>query len=166
MKRGSGPGALFATACRALGRSTLFPRWSMGVITMKMMRRTSTTSTSGVTLMSDRTPPLVPTSIAMAGFLYLRGRRGRRARRPCRRLGGGRRHLVRAGIRQRLVEAPFLEEEVDQLVRGVGDVDGHLFHAVRQVVEHHQRGNGDEEAERRRHQRLRDACRHGSEAAG
>src|SRR4051794_21661523 len=116
MKSGSGPGALFAPACRAFGRSTLLPRSSMGGITMKMMSRTSTPSTRGVTLMSDRTPSFVPTSIAMVGFLHLGGRRGRRARRPCGRLGGGRRHLVRAGIRQRLVEAPFLEEEVDQLV--------------------------------------------------
>ena len=51
----------------ASGRVTALPRWSMGVITMKMMRSTSTTSTSGVTLMSLLTP-LLPTSIDMTEF--------------------------------------------------------------------------------------------------
>ncbi len=40
----------------AWGSTTGFPRWSIGVMTMKMMSSTSTTSTSGVTLMSLLTP--------------------------------------------------------------------------------------------------------------
>src|SRR2546426_5438497 len=57
MNAGSAPWP--ATACLALGSSTLLPRWSIGVTTMKMMSSTSTTSTSGVMLMSERTPLLV-----------------------------------------------------------------------------------------------------------
>src|SRR6266478_4634081 len=64
MNAGSAPWPV--TACFALGSSTLFPRWSMGVTTMKMMRSTRTTSTSGVMLMSERTPLFAPTSIPMA----------------------------------------------------------------------------------------------------
>src|SRR5438067_12127842 len=110
MNAGSAPCPV--TACFALGSSTLFPRWSMGVITMKMIRSTSTTSTSGVMLMSERTPLLVASN-PMALRLCCRGGRG-----------GG---LACARARQGLVESPFLEEEVDQLVAGVGDVDAHLF---------------------------------------
>src|SRR5712692_1964996 len=161
-KSGSGPCALFWTAFRALGSSTLFPRWSMGVTTMKMIRSTSTTSTSGVMLMSERTPDFAPMSIAMGRSSGL----GRRRPRGGGGGGGGGGLLVRARVRQRLVEPAFLEEEVDQLVGGVGDVHRHLLHPVRQVVEHHQRGDGDEQAERRGHQRLGDAGRHRGEAAG
>src|SRR6476659_1688234 len=41
------------------GSCTACPFWSMGVTTMKMIRSTSTTSTRGVTLMSDLTLPLL-----------------------------------------------------------------------------------------------------------
>ncbi len=54
-------------AWTALGSSTLLPRWSMGVITMKIIKSTSTTSTSGVMLMSDLTAArLLPTSMLIA----------------------------------------------------------------------------------------------------
>src|SRR5438477_12297735 len=105
MKAGSGPCCPTA-ACLALGSSTALPRWSMGVTTMKMMSSTSTTSTSGVMLMSERTPPLLSTSIPIGLGLHPRsGSRGR---------------LHGAGVGAGLVEAAFLEEEVDQLVAGVG----------------------------------------------
>src|SRR5881275_480559 len=55
-KRGSGCPCVAVATCRALGSSTCLPRWSMGVTTMKMINSTSTTSTSGVMLMSERTP--------------------------------------------------------------------------------------------------------------
>src|SRR5690242_9935260 len=150
-KSGSGAfSVLFTAACLALGNSTLLPRWSMGVTTMKMMRSTSTTSTSGVMLMSERTPPLVPTSMLMASGLRSRG---------------GRAGRLHAGVGERLVEAALLEEEVHQLVGGVGDVHRHLLHAVGEVVEHHQRGDGDEQAEGGGDERLRDAGGHRGEAA-
>ena len=53
--------------CLASGSVTGLPRWSMGVITMKMISSTSTTSTSGVTLMSLRTD-LEPTSMDIVGL--------------------------------------------------------------------------------------------------
>lgn len=49
----------------ASGIFTSLPRWSIGVTTMKMMRRTRTTSTRGVTLISFLTPLAPPTLIAM-----------------------------------------------------------------------------------------------------
>src|SRR3954464_13626651 len=104
MKAGSPLGP--DTACLAFGSSTLLPRWSIGVTTMKMMSSTSTTSTSGVMLMSERTPPLVPTSMLMASGLRSRSGRARR---------------LDAGVGERLVEAALLEEEVHQFVGGVSD---------------------------------------------
>src|SRR5436309_1119075 len=111
-----------------------------GVSTMKMMSSTRTTSTSGVMLMSERTPPLLSTSIPIGLGLHPgSGSRGR---------------LHGAGVGQGLVEAAFLEEEVDQLVGSVGDVDAHLFDAVGQVVVHHQGRNRDQQTEGRRDQSL------------
>src|SRR5207237_657278 len=80
--------------------------------------------------------------------------------------GGGDRLGADARVRERLVEAAFLEEEVDQLVGGVGDVHRHLLHPVGEVVEHHQRRDGDQQAEGGGDERLGDADRDGGEAAG
>ena len=44
----------------AAGSFTSTPFWSMGVITMKMMRRTIMMSAMGVTLMFAIGPPLLP----------------------------------------------------------------------------------------------------------
>src|ERR1700742_1638958 len=83
------------------GRRTSLPRWSMGVTTMKMMSSTSTTSTSGVMLISALTPlPEPPTFIAMG---LLRG------------LGG-------LALDLGLGELPG--DYVEELVGGLGDVDG------------------------------------------
>ena len=41
----------------SFGTSMSYPRWASGVITMKMISSTSTTSTRGVMLMSDLVPP-------------------------------------------------------------------------------------------------------------
>src|SRR2546428_2035488 len=57
----------------AMGSFTSTPFWSIGVMTMKMMRRTIMMSAMGVTLMSAMAPPfLPPTAIAM-GRLLARG---------------------------------------------------------------------------------------------
>src|SRR5438270_506392 len=159
-KRSGGGGSTACVWSGSSGTRTAISFSSRGVSTMQMMRSTSTTSTSGVMLMSERTPLFAPMSIAMSSC-SLRLRR----RRPD---GGGRGRgwlLVGAGVRQRLVEPAFLEEEVHQLVGGVGDVDRHLLHAIGQVVEHHQRGDGHEQAEGRSHQRLGDARRNRGETA-
>src|SRR5947209_13167907 len=57
-----GSGCLFLGGC---GTSASSPLGVRGVITMKMMSSTSSTSTSGVTLMSDRAPPEAPNANAM-----------------------------------------------------------------------------------------------------
>src|SRR4030095_14581218 len=55
-------GSTFPSVCgsglKMPGRSSCTSCWSAGVTTMKMMRRTRTTSTSGVTFMSGVTSPL------------------------------------------------------------------------------------------------------------
>src|ERR1041385_7758471 len=51
------------------GTRTRYPICTTGVMTMKMMSRTSTTSTSGVTLMSDRIEPPPPTCIDLDSWL-------------------------------------------------------------------------------------------------
>src|SRR5512138_618777 len=63
--RSSSDWSAFALAC---GRFTSTPCVSIGAVTMKMMRRTSMTSTSGVTLMSAimRRPPPFPFENAIA----------------------------------------------------------------------------------------------------
>src|SRR6267142_1506764 len=56
------------------GTRTRYPICTTGVITMKMIRSTSTTSTSGVTLMSERSEPPPPTCMLGSlcpGFLGL-----------------------------------------------------------------------------------------------
>src|SRR5687768_13011360 len=47
------------------GTRTRYPIWTTGVMTMKMMRSTRTTSTNGVTLMSDLIEPLPPTCMGL-----------------------------------------------------------------------------------------------------
>src|SRR5512139_2374634 len=116
----------FLGGSSVIGSFTAAPFWSMGVTTMKMIRSTSTTSTRGVTLMSDRT--------LSALTLCTRG-------------------LV------------LLEEEVHELGRGVGHLDLEALEPRREIVERHDRGDGDEDPERRRDERLGDTGRHGGETA-
>jgi hypothetical protein len=55
-RRIGSPPFLSSESILARGSTTAFPRCRRGVMTMKMMSSTSTTSTSGVTLMSLFTP--------------------------------------------------------------------------------------------------------------
>src|SRR5579863_2216723 len=90
------------------GSSTATPRAIMGVMTMKMISSTRTTSTSGVTLISARTPPL-------AWRFETRRRRG-----GCSPLAVGR------GGRGLTIEGSgrmALEDRVDELGRRLVDVD-------------------------------------------
>src|ERR1700730_12569371 len=63
----------------AMGSFTSIPFWSMGVMTMKMMRRTIMMSAIGVTLMSAMAPPFLPPTAIDMGRLLARspGRPGR-----------------------------------------------------------------------------------------
>src|SRR5436305_1532270 len=107
------------------GTSTSSPICRIGVATMKMMRSTRQTSTSGVTLMSPLTssglPPPAPNAIAR-----LRLRPGR----------GGR----YAGARL------VLDEVVDELRRGVRHLHLEAVDFVQEVVVQPDRRDGHEEA--------------------
>src|SRR5262245_26511222 len=59
----------FFGGSEAFGSTTGGPFWSIGVTTMKMMSSTSTTSTRGVTLMSERT--LSTLTLCMQRFVLL-----------------------------------------------------------------------------------------------
>src|SRR5688500_15914916 len=90
----------------ALGRSTSTPDDNIGVTTMKMISSTSTTSTSGVTLMSAIAPPFFPPTFAP---IFLPPRRRCRGRPLLGRLA--------LGATQRVLLGP-----VDQLADGRGHV--------------------------------------------
>src|SRR6266851_544079 len=108
---------------------------------MKMINNTSTTSTSGVTLISFLTPWLGPTAIDIATSV------------PNQSVSKG--WLVRS--------AQLFRHDIEELVRGLRDIDGAgIDPALEEVVEHH-RGNRDQQSERGRHQRFRNTCRHRTE---
>src|SRR5579864_63597 len=107
-------------------------------MSIMMMSSTSMTSTSGVTLMSDLTPPLAPPrSIDIVSVSSTVGTA-----------------LVR-GLRN---------EEVDELRRGVVHLDVEVLDARRQVVVNPDRRNRDDEAERGLDERFRNTDRDRAEA--
>src|SRR5688572_13358406 len=122
------------------GSWTGLPSISSGVTTMKMISSTRQTSTSGVTLISDLTAfsPL-PASLA--------------ARPNC------------MGSSCRPGDALLLDEEVDQLRRGVGHLHLQALEHVGEVVEHPGRGNGHAEAEGGGDEGLGDTGRDRADAA-
>src|SRR5262249_40314524 len=139
------PGCSFSICC-AFGNRTSFPRCSIGVTTMKMISNTSTTSTSGVTLISFLMPRPGPTAIAIASAL------GPQVRQVCR-------------MRVRLA-AQLLCHHIQELIGRLRDVHRAGIHpALEKVVEHHRR-NRDQQTEGGGHQRLGDASRYGAQAAG
>src|SRR5437764_12706952 len=104
---------------------------------MKMMRSTSMTSTSGVTLMSLRTT-------SMCAFLFPDKRQLRFAPLP---------FFATAATSL----APALTQHVvDELARDVVHVDDEQLDARREEVERHGRDDRDREAERGRHERFGD----------
>src|SRR5262252_3999092 len=122
----------FLSGLSAWGIWTLTPLWRRGVTTMKMIRSTRQTSTSGVTLMSlcslsRPPPPPIPMEKLLLGELSARA-------------------------------APF-DEVVDQFVRRVRHLDLEPLDVVHEDVEHPHRRDGHEEPERRRDEGLRDAGR-------
>src|SRR5262245_22864422 len=59
------PSSFCFSGLSTVGSGTGFPRCNIGVITMKMIKRTNMTSTSGVTLMSEFrpfSPSFIPTA--------------------------------------------------------------------------------------------------------
>src|SRR5258708_6851946 len=123
-----------------MGSSTATPRAIMGVMTMKMMRSTSTTSTSGVTLISARTAPLA--------WRFETRRRGRGGSPGCGGRGGS--GLTSSGSRSGVA----LEDRVDELGRRLVDVDRDVVEAGREIVVEPDGQDRDAEAHGRRDERL------------
>src|SRR5262245_52581526 len=130
-----------------MGSCTSTPRDSIGVTTMKMMSSTSTTSTSGVTLMSAITPE--------EGLAFTVACRAPRLPRDAIALAPGR----------ALAAAAFLQNVIHQLRGDVVHVHDEAVDPIREVVEHPDRRDGDQEPERGGHERLGDAGRHRAQTA-
>src|SRR5579862_111479 len=123
----------------AFGSVTATPCCSSGATIIMMMSSTSMTSQSGVTLISDLTPPLAPPRSIAITDSWVRG-----TRYPLDRLAN---------------------EVVDELRRGVVHLHVEVLDAARQVVIEPHRRNRDDEAERGLDERLRDTARDGADAA-
>ena len=122
-----------------------------------MISRTSMTSTSGVTLMSDFMPPFAPpTSIDIASSPVFDASERRRAwRRLAYRYTATTRRLLRR----------LLDEVVDHLRRRVVHLDVEVLEAARQVVVEPHRRDGDEQAERGFDERFGNTGRDGADTA-
>src|SRR5206468_4530787 len=128
--KGSADTSTSGSGLKIPGSSTCTSCSRRGATTMKMMSRTSTTSTSGVTLMSGRTAP------------------------AWRRLGDALTESVLHAVC--LVVAPPLEQ-VDQFAGGCGEPRLLACDLLREVVEGEYRRDRDCEPERRFDERLADA---------
>src|SRR5271165_5638776 len=150
----------------------------MGVTTMKMISRTSITSTMGVTLISELTfAPSFRFANAIARYLPCGHNPGQA---PCSSWEGPAPDRSSAGqaTHAETVGAPFLtpsmrekwgaflpanvaallQEVIDQFAGRVVHFDVERFHATSQVVEHHDGRDGDEQPDGRRYQRFRDTA--------
>ncbi len=122
------------------------------------------TSTSGVTLMSDLTPPFAPPRSIAMGASPERRRAGRHgAHRP----GPS---LSRAGsasrpCQPRQASCSLLDEVVDQLGRGVVHLDVEVLDAAGQVVVEPHGRDGHDQSERRLDERFGNTGRHRADAA-
>src|SRR5262245_18277806 len=121
----------------AFGKFTSIPRYIIGAVSMKISSRTSTTSTSGMMLISARLVPI---------------RRG-----PC---DSSALNIVAGSARFRGGTA----EEVQEVHRKAFHLDGPVLHAIDEVVVADDGGDRRAEAGCRGDQRLGDAGRHDREA--
>src|SRR5712671_6459853 len=143
----------------AFGRVTVMPCCNSGATSIMIMRSTSMTSTSGVTLISDLTPPLAPPrSIPMVNLLS-------NLVLTFRDMTGGRvpalKHPI-PGTSYQLRGLP--DEEVDELRRGIVHFDVEVLDAAGEVVVEPHRRNRDDQPERGLDERFRNADRHGADA--
>src|SRR5687768_2884044 len=144
--------------------------WSMGAMSMTMMRSTSMTSTSGVTLMSALTPPLAPpTSIDMAipsvgaGVLGVLGCWGAGST-EIRYLSTSAPRDLRTSCVSSLRR--LLDEVVHELRRRVVHLDVEVLEPAREVVVEPHGRNRDDQAQRGFNQRFRNTGRDGGQARG
>src|ERR1035441_4883129 len=160
--------------------STLMPFCNMGVTTMKMISRTSITSTMGVTLISELIfAPSFRFANAIARYLRTSAAGlfcSRGPNRLCAHAGKARRrkppapdkHLTANQTEPFLPSdvAALLQEVVDQFAGRVVHFDVERFHATGQIVEHHDGRDGDEQPDGRRNQRFRDTAGDRSQTGG
>src|ERR1700685_3886530 len=124
------------------GTSASKPFGVSGVITMKMMSSTSSTSMSGVTLIFALWPPPVPTAILMVESPLLPTRRsGRRCIWRAFSLLSKQAQIIHTGRAHRIHYLDHIAEvgagiclNVDHLVRTIGQA---IFHLASQAVHHH-----------------------------
>src|SRR6476661_6616953 len=129
------------------GRLTSGPFRICGAITMKMISSTSTTSTSGVMLMTACILPGSPSRICRAFLFDLR-------------------HLdfIHFGVKP--LELRYFEQAVDELGRSPIHLDMESLKLAREVVEGYDGRNCDEDTEGRRDQGFCDAARNHRHSAG
>src|SRR5918993_4162489 len=132
----------------AVGSFTSTPFWSIGAMIIMMISRTSMTSTSGVTLMSDLTPPLPPRFIAMARYSHRGNRAGHERPARCRSCLRG-----------------LLDEVVHQFGGRVVHLDVEVIETAGEVIVKPHGGDRHQQPEGRFDQRLRDTGRHCPDAA-
>src|SRR6202049_3723385 len=160
--------------------STLMPFCNMGVTTMKIISRTSITSTMGVTLISELIfAPSFLFANAIASISVLPPRFGAE-RRSAFKLG-----RPGAGLLQRRTSnslrkadralflngspaniAALLQEVIDEFAGRVVHLHVEGFHATGKIVEHHDGRDGDEQADGRRNQRFRNTAGDCRQAGG
>src|SRR5579859_3740849 len=144
----------------SFGGSAVNPANSAGVTTMKMMSSTSMTSTIGVTFGVDWTPPPPPADIAIERFScaygLLRDRAAARA---------GSVELTREPRAAKLARHA-LDEVVDHFLRHVCHLGREVLDLRLEVVVGPHRGNGDQQTEGRRDQRLGDTTADRGQTAG
>src|SRR3989449_8966523 len=137
----SDPSGRFSGFCER-GIVAWKPAAIRGVTIMKMISSTSITSISGVTLMSALTAARALVADRATGL----------------------RRLLRLEFlgedRTAELRPDALDQIVDQLLRGVGHLDGEEVDLGREIVVEPHRRNGDDETERGRDQGLRDTGRH------
>src|SRR5256714_7387635 len=98
------------------GSATETPDWSIGVITMKMIKSTSMMSTIGVTLISDWRPPPPPAVIPIAFYSFGTPGRDRGARLAAARRARNVHFRARTGRRAAFPELKNLRPELPRAI--------------------------------------------------
>src|SRR5213594_696270 len=129
------------------GRLTSGPFRICGAITMKMIRSTRTTSTSGVMLMEACSLAGSPSRIGRPSLL-------------------DHRRLEFRCLDVKRLELWYFEQAIHELVRRPVHLDVEILDLAREVVESHDGRDRDEDAQGRRDQGLSDAARNHRHSAG
>src|SRR5579875_179894 len=145
------------------GRSTFTLLLSMGVTTMKMIKRTSITSTMGVTLMSELT--FLPSSRFAIAIMFapywtwFSGLASHGSRRSC----AGWKQTLRTRRTHHGLAVRLFDEVVHQFRRAVVHLDVERLNLVPEVVEEHHGRDGDEQTERGCYESFRNTAGHSAD---